>query len=311
VPRAYLEVFRGQPYHTKLSGRRELAEAIANPQNPLTARVMVNRIWYWLFARGIVPTVDNFGRLGEKPTHPELLDYLATRFIDTGWSIRALHKEIVLTRAYAAASGQNELDAVKDPKNEFYWRFDRRRLSAEELRDTILLVSGKLDPVPGGPHPFGPRGGYVLTQHNPFVADLEKFGTNKRSVYMLQQRFRPNPYLDLFDGPDANGATAARVSNNTALQALYMLNDSFVETHSSALAARIALAEETAPARIRLAYRLLYGRAPAPAESQLASQFLAHYRESTADLSTEERTRAAWTGLMRVLLSSNEFFYVD
>ena len=274
---------------------------------------MVNRVWLWHFGRGLVNSPNDFGKRGESPTHPELLDYLASRFIESGWSLKALHKEIILTRAYATASGDHEGNAVKDSKNESYWRFDRRRLSAEELRDSILQVTGQLDPTPGGPHPFGPRGGYVLTQHNPFVADFEKFGTNKRSVYLLQQRFRANPYFDLFDGADANASTAARVSNNTALQALYMMNDSFVESQATALAARVAVAEVTVPGRIRLAHRLVYGRAPTPAEAQLAAEFLSSYRRpaNAPELSAEERSRSAWTSFMRVLLSSNEFFYVD
>ncbi len=137
--------------------------------------------------------------------------------------------------------------------------------------------------------------------------------SNKRSVYLLQQRFRPNPYLDLFDGADANSATPARVNNNTALQALYMMNNSFVEAQCVALAARVAVAEETAAARIRLAYRLLYGRVPTAAEAQMATQFLQQYRASgsSVDMAADERSRSSWTGLMRVLLSSNEFFYVD
>ena len=315
VQRGFLEVLGGQkvPVDYKGSGRDLLAKWITDPQNPLTARVMVNRVWFWHFGRGLVNTPNDFGKRGEAPTHPELLDYLTTRFIESGWSLKQLHKDIVLSRAYATASGNDEKNAVKDSKNEYYWRFDRRRLSAEELRDTMLQISGKLDPTPGGPHPFPPRSSYVFTQHHPFVGDVDKYGTSKRSVYMLQQRFRPNPYLDLFDGPDANASTAARVTNNTALQALYMMNDEFVDQQASALAARIAIAEETAAGRIRLAHRLLYGRAPSPAEAQMSAQFIQKYKMPavTAETLPEERSRAAWTGLMRVLLSSNEFFHID
>jgi cytochrome c553 len=306
VPRGFLQILGGQtvPAEYKGSGRDLLADWITDPKNPLTARVMVNRVWLWHFGRGLVNTPNDFGKRGEAPSHPELLDYLTSRFIEDGWSLKKLHREIVLTRAYATASGNNEANALKDPKNEFYWRFDRRRLSAEELRDSMLDASGQLDPVPGGAHPFPPRGTYVFTQHNPFVGDLEKFGINKRSVYLLQQRFRPNPYLDLFDGADANNATAARVNNTTALQALYMMNDEFVEAQAKALAARVSVEEETSPARLSLAYRLLYGRTPTPAESQMGVEFLQKAKR-------EETPLSAWTGLMRVLMSSNEFFYVD
>jgi hypothetical protein len=315
VQRGFLQILGGQkvPADQKGSGRDLLAGWMADPKNPLTARVMVNRVWLWHFGRGLVNTPNDFGKRGEAPTHPELLDYLASRFVESGWSLKQLHKEIVLTRAYATASGQHQANAVKDAKNEFYWRFDRRRLSAEELRDSILQVSGQLDPTPGGAHPFASRASYVLTQHNPFVADFEKFGSNKRSIYLLQQRFRPNPYLDLFDGADANNATPARVNNNTALQALYMMNNPFVEAQSSLLAARVAVAEETSAARIRLAYRLLYGRLPTAKEAQMAAQFLQKYRASGSgvDMAADESARSSWTGLMRVLLSSNEFFYLD
>ncbi|MEJ7605198.1 MAG: DUF1553 domain-containing protein [Bryobacteraceae bacterium] len=310
VQRGFLQVLGGQKVPTDYqgSGRDLLANWIADPKNPLTARVIVNRVWLWHFGRGLVNTPNDFGKRGEAPTHPELLDYLATKLVESGWSLKALHKEIILTRAYSTASGNHEANANKDSKNEFYWRFDRRRLSAEEIRDSILQASGQLDPTPGGPHPFASRGSYVLTQHNPFVADFEKFGTNKRSVYLLQQRFPIRTWL--FDGADANSATPARVSNTRALQALFMMNNSFVEAQASALAARVAIAEETAPGRVRLAYRLLYGRTPARTELQMATDFLGSYR-SGLEMPMEERPRAAWTGLMRILLSSNEFFYID
>jgi hypothetical protein len=315
VERGFLRILGGQivPKDHR-SGRDLLAEWITDPNNPLTARIMVNRVWLWHFGRGLVNTPNDFGKRGEVPTHPELRDYLASRFVENGWSIKNLHRQIVLTRAYATASGQDEANALKDSKNEFYWRFDRRRLSAEEIRDSMLQVTNQLDPTPGGAHPFPPRSSYVFTQHHPFVADVEKFGTNKRSVYLLQQRFRPNPYLDLFDGADANNATASRVSNTTALQALYMMNNPFVEEQALALAARVSIAEETAAARIRLAYRLLYGRVPTAAEIKMASQFLQRYRTEVSPpelTAPDERSRSAWAGLMRVLLSSNECFYVD
>jgi hypothetical protein len=315
VQRGFLQILGGQtvPKDHKGSGRDLLAGWITDPKNPLTARVIVNRVWMWHFGRGLVNTPNDFGKRGEKPTHPELLDYLAARFVESGWSLKKLHKSIVLSRAYATASGDDAANAVKDPKNEFYWRFDRRRLSAEEIRDSILQVSGELDPTPAGPHPFPQRATYVFTQHNPFVADPETYSTNKRSVYLLQQRFRPHAYLDLFDGADTNNATAARTANTTALQALFLMNSPFVEEQAAALAARVALAEETAAGRVRLAYRLLYGRSPTVPEAQMARSYLQRYASEAGspELPAHEKSRSAWTGLMRVLLSSNEFFYVD
>jgi hypothetical protein len=275
--------------------------------------VIVNRVWMWHFGRGLVNTPNDFGKRGEAPTHPELLDYLTSRFVESGWSLKALHRTILLTRAYVTASGDDPRNIIRDPRNEFYWRFDRRRLSAEEIRDSLLEASGQFDPVPAGPHAFPPRASYVFTQHNPYVADFEKLADNKRSVYLLQQRFRPNPYLDLFDGADANSATAVRSANTTALQALYLMNNPFIESQAAALAARVAVAEETAAGRVKLAYRLLYSRVPTTIELQMARIFLQGYgsETGTSELPAHERSRSAWTGLMRVLLSSNEFFYVD
>ncbi|HYO80373.1 MAG TPA: PSD1 and planctomycete cytochrome C domain-containing protein [Bryobacteraceae bacterium] len=314
APRGFLQILGGQkiPADHTGSGRDLLANWITDPKNPLTARVMVNRVWLWHFGRGLVNSPNDFGKRGEAPSHPELLDYLASSFIDSGWSIKKLHREIVLSRTYATASGHHEANALKDVKNEYYWRFDRRRLSAEEIRDSILAATGELDTTPAGPHAFGPRATYTLTQHNPFVADFQKLANKKRSVYQLQQRFRPNPYLELFDGADANNSTPVRVANNSALQALYMMNNSFVEEQAGALAARVAVSEETSANRIRLAFRLLYGRTPSAAEHRMALDFLARDKPLlTSDMPVDARTRAAWTGLMRVLLSSNEFFYVD
>jgi hypothetical protein len=313
VRRGFLQILGGQtaPADYQGSGRDLLAAWVTDPRNPLTARVVVNRVWLWHFGRGLVNTPNDFGKRGEPPTHPELLDYLTSRFIENGWSLKKLHRQVVLTRAYAAASDYDAANAVKDPKNEFYWRFERRRLSAEEIRDSMLQVSGLLDPTPAGSHPFPPRGSYVFTQHRPFVADVEKFGHNKRTVYLLQQRFRPNPYLDVFDGPDANNATAARASNTTPQQALYMMNNAFVDTQARALAARVSVAEERPEDRLRLAYRLLYGRAPSGEETRAALRYLSEARASLPGAPRDEQSGAAWGGLMRVLLSGNEFFYVD
>ncbi|OYW09178.1 MAG: hypothetical protein B7X34_07265, partial [Acidobacteriia bacterium 12-62-4] len=158
-PRGFLTILGGQkvPADHKGSGRDLLASWVTDPANPLTARVLVNRVWTWHFGRGIVNTPNDFGARGEKPTHPALLDHLAADFMANGWSLKQLHKQILLTRAWQGDSGHVEANAVKDPKNETYWRYDRRRLTAEEVRDSMLLASGNLDPVPGGPHPFAPR----------------------------------------------------------------------------------------------------------------------------------------------------------
>ena len=307
IPRGFLTILGGQkvPAGSNASGRDLLADWILDPANPLTTRVFVNRIWLGHFGRGLVNSPNDFGTRGEKPSHPELLDYLATRFREDGYSIKKLHKQIVLSRAYQTASGHDAANAVRDAKNAYYWRFDRRRLTAEEVRDTMLAASGQLNPAMPGAHPFPPRGSYTFTQHNPFVGDLAKFDHQHRSIYLLQQRFRRNPYLELFDGPDPNNTTPSRPENISALQSLYFMNNDFVAKQAEALAARVALDSDTLPARVQQAYQLLFSRSAAADEIAAATQLVARVESNTKD------RKSAWTSLMRSLLASNEFFYVD
>ncbi len=310
VPRGFFQILGGQqvPPDYKGSGRDLLAKWMTDPANPLTARVIVNRVWLWHFGRGIVNSPNDFGKRGDLPTHPELLDHLASRFIEDGWSFKKLHKRLLLTRAWQGAAGSDPAMEEKDPRNEFYWKFLRRRLAAEEVRDTLLAASGQLDLTPGGRHPFPPRGTYKFTQHRPFVADLQTYATNKRSVYMIQQRFRRHPFLELFDGPDPNNSTPARGGDPTAPQSLYFMNNDFVHHQADALAVRVALAQETMPARVQYAYQLLFARPASPVEVQEASKFLAAAKPASG---SEEPNRAALASLMRVLAASNEFFHVD
>jgi len=310
VPRGFLSVLGGQqvPADHKGSGRELLASWITNPANPLTARVIVNRVWQWHFGRGLVNTPNDFGKRGDAPSHPELLDYLAARFVEDGWSMKKLHRRILLTRAWQTAAGENATNLGKDPANQFYWRFNRRRLTAEELRDTMLAASGQLDSTPGGPHPFPPRGSYRFTQHRPFVADMAMYDTRRRSVYLVQQRFRRHPYLELFDGPDPNNATAVRGGDPTAPQSLYFMNSDFVHQQGDALAVRVGLAHPDTNGRVNAAYQLLFARPTKPAELSQAARFLAAAQPASG---SEEPARAALASLMRVLLASNEFFYVD
>ena len=277
VPRGFLDDPRRRrrcPPDETGSGRLELAEWVTDPKNPLTARVMVNRIWQWHFGQGIVATPDDFGARGEAPTHPELLDYLASRFVESGWSIKKLHRLILLSRTYQTASGNDAKNALKDPKNAYLWKFNRRRLDAEEIRDSLLAVSGNLDPAPGGEHPFPPEMTWRYTQHKPFIAAEKDFATNKRSVYLMQQRIRRQPFLDLFDGADPNAVTGVRPLTTTALQALYTMNDPFFHEQADALAVRVGMAYGTDAERLHYAFRLLYGRAPSPDEVRDARQFL-------------------------------------
>ncbi len=170
------------PSGTKGSGRLELARWLTDPKNPLTARVMVNRIWQHHFGHGLVRTPNNFGKQGQPPTHPELLDYLAARFMEGDWSIKNMHRCILLSRAYQIASNSDEKNAVLDPSNDLLWHFERRRLDAEAIRDSLLAIGGGLDRSRGGPHPFPPEKTWGFTQHNPFQA---VYPTDRRSVYLM------------------------------------------------------------------------------------------------------------------------------
>jgi hypothetical protein len=303
VRRGFLTVLGGQkvPPDEKGSGRLELAQWITDAKNPLTARVMVNRIWLWHFGRGLVATPDDFGTRGEPPSHPELLDYLASRFIESGWSVKKLQRMILLTRVYQEASGENAANALKDSKNAYLWKFNRRRLDAEEIRDSLLAVSGKLDPAPGGEQPFPPEMSWKYSQHVPFMGADDKFATDKRSVYLMQQRIRKQPFLELFDGADPNAETGTRPLTTTALQALYAMNDPFFHAQAAALADRVKAAQQSEGERLRYAFRLLYGRVPASDEVRDMHKFL-------AEAGPEEQS---WPALMRVLLASNEFLTLD
>src|SRR6266545_3296658 len=187
VPRRFLTVLGGQtlPADATGSGRLHLANWIAEPKNPLTARVMVNRVWLHHFGKGLVKTASNFGSMGQSPTHPELLDWLADEFIAKKWSLKAMHRLVMLSRTYQQSSADDEANAKLDVANDYLWRFDRRRLDAEAIRDTLLAVAGNLDRTPGGPHPFPDPKTWNFTQHNPFKA---VYDTNKRSVYVMTDR---------------------------------------------------------------------------------------------------------------------------
>jgi hypothetical protein len=320
VPRGFLTILGGQqvPKEHKGSGRELLAEWIADAKNPLTARVMANRIWQWHFGKGLVQTPNDFGARGKAPTHPELLDWLAARFVVGGWSVKKLHKLIMLSHTYQLASdsfatGQDDLvarNAALDVANDYYWRFNRRRLSAEEVRDALLAVSGQLDRTMGGEHPFPPETTWRFTQHVQFFGVYE---TNRRSVYVMQQRLKKHPFFEVFDGADTNMPVDSRPLSTTPLQALYMMNNPFVHQQADAFAVRVGMAFDTLRERLDYAYRLAYGRAPRLAEIKEATAYLQQARRglAAAQVPLEQLNRAALASYLRVVLSSNEFLYVD
>ncbi len=312
APRAFLTVLGGQtlPADEHGSGRKELAEWLTDARNPLTARVMVNRIWQHHFGKGIVKTPNDFGLRGERPTHPELLDWLARRFVESGWSVKAMHRLILLSHAYRMSADENPASALVDANNDDLWRFNRRRLSAEEIRDSILIVSGGLDPTPGGAHPFPPEAEWHYTQHTPFVAD---YPTNKRAVYLFQQRIRKQPYLDIFDGADTNAPTGARPLSTTPIQALFLMNNALAHKEAARLAERLETAFSENGARIDQAYQMIFGRPATADEIRTDEEYLSQISEALkeTEVPADEQPRAAFASLARVLMSSNEFLFIE
>lgn len=286
IPRRYLEILNdGKPRPFKEgSGRLQLAEEIANPSNPLTARVFVNRVWSEMFGRPLVATPSNFGRFGREPTHPLLLDDLAVRFMETGWSIKSLVREIALSSTYRQTSQRDPSDSL-DPANQWLGRMNRKRLTAEMWRDAILFVSG------------------ALVQADGTSMELEEEGHLKRTVYSRVSRLKLNDYLMQHDYPDANVHHPQRAVTTTPIQKLYALNDPFILEQARVFARRIRQgADENVLDTIRRAYWLAYGRKASDHEIQLAQSFLQEETESSM---------SRWEQFAQVLLISNEMLYVD
>ncbi len=281
VPRRFLAILsNGErvPF-TKGSGRLELAEMIASPQNPVTARVIVNRIWQQHFGEGLVRTPSNFGQLGERPSHPELLDYLAAYLIEKRWSLKALHRTIMLSSTYKLSTDFAEKNFALDPGNRLLWRANQRRLDVEALRDSILFVAGKLDLSPGDTVPLR------LTDNKNL----------KRTVYGFVSRRRLDGTLALFDFPNPNATSEGRISTDTPLQRLFFLNSDFILSTSETLAQRIGSEGGMDPGKfVQKAYQLLFQRKPKEEELRLGEEFLKSGSNGSAQYA-------------QVLLSSNEF----
>lgn len=311
VPRKFLDILGGAtlPPDEKTSGRLQLARWIADPANPLTARVMANRLWQYHFGQGLTSTPSDFGVRGQPPTNPALLDWLAHRFVQDGWSMKSMHRQIMLSRTYQLSTAENAMNLAVDPENKYHWRFNRRRLSAEELRDSMLLLSGSLDLSPmSKPHPFPHFAKWEYTQHHPFKED---YPTARRSIYRMSKRITALPYLQTFDGPDPNASTASRDSSVTTVQALYFLNNDFVHEQSRRFAERIQGERSQRKDRITLAFQLAFARPPQPAELRQMSDFLKQARSKLADLPPAEQNQRAWTSLAAVLFRANEYLYLD
>jgi hypothetical protein len=294
--------------------RRALADWIASPENPLAARVMANRIWHHHFGRGIVATPSNFGRLGGVPSHPELLDWLATEFVRQGWRVKPMHRLILTSQAYQmSASHSTPVNVEKDPNNLYLWRFPIRRVEAEIVRDLILSASGQLNPQAGGP-PFFPSlpatvheevkrvGRWVLTKEEP--------STWRRSIYAYWKRARKFPMFEIFDQPDTMVTCERRNSTTVPTQALTLLNNEFVLLQSQHFAARVREAAGPEPAiRVRTAYQIALGRDPTSRELAGNLRFLDEQKAQHA--SAADPAMNALIDLCNVILNLNEFLYVQ
>jgi hypothetical protein len=313
VPRQFPRVLAGERHApvAEGSGRRQLAEWLTRPDHPLTARVMVNRVWRWHFGEGLVRTTDNFGRLGDRPAHPELLDWLAVCLVADGWSVKALHRLVMLSSTYQMSTAYDERAALLDPENRLHWRRDRRRLEAEALRDAILAVSGRLDRAMGGTLYPGENRKYVIGYPN---TTYDKYDFERRSVYLPVIRSDVYSVLQAFDFPDPAVPSGERPTTTVAPQALFLMNGKLVREQTRHMAA--GLLGETRlddAGRVWLAYERAYGRAPDERETARALAFLRRCEEALAGekMDAGERRLRAWQSLCRVVLAANEFVYVE
>ena len=291
VPRGFPKSLEGAdpPVIKDGSGRRELADWLTRADNPLTARVMVNRIWQHHFGVGLVPTSANFGAMGEDPSHPELLDFLAARFVASGWSIKAMHRLIMLSNVYQQSAAPNPMGLAADPENRWLWRANRRRLESEAFRDSLLAVAGRLDLTSGGP-------------------GFQDAAKPRRSLYLMSVRTgaKTAEFGPLFDAPDCSGIVERRNESIVAPQALFLMNDPLVAELATALSERIARDVSNADdqSRIQRLYVVALGRPPSDEELQIGLEVLADKSEGSPQSSN-------WPRYCRLILSMNEFMFVD
>jgi len=310
IPRRFLSVLGGQPLEKEnfSSGRLQLADWIMDATNPLATRVIVNRVWLSHFGKGLVPTPNDFGRQGQRPSHPELLNWLAISFRESGYSIKVLHKQIMLSSVYQTASQTNGFSTESDPTNVWLSSFPRRRLDAESIRDTLLMLGGTLNLAPGGSHPFPPQSDWKFTQHNPFKATYE---SDHRSVYLMTQRTQRHPFLAIFDGPDPSVSTPQRLTSTTPIQSLYFLNDPTVHNQAARFASRILASGEDDRSRIRFAFRHAIGRDASENEAKQLIEFIRISKSLPVNAGSDLAIKGPWEAIVRVIFRLNEFVYVD
>jgi hypothetical protein len=283
---------------------------MVRPENPLVSRVLVNRLWQHHFGRGLVPSSNEFGRLGDTPSHPELLDYLARAFVEKGWSIKGMHRLLMNSEAYQMSSLSNPAALAKDPENRLLWRFSMRRLTAEELRDSILSVSGALKLAPFGPPVHPPLPAAVLeTQSRPGAGWPKQTSeeTARRSVYVHVKRSLSVPLLSNHDQAATDSPCAVRFTSTVPTQALGMLNSEFLEEQAAHFASRLRREAGDEPAaQIQRGLRLALQREPSQEEVALCLNTLSKFQN---ELQLPKESALQRVALM--ILNLNEFLYLD
>ncbi|CAN5298816.1 hypothetical protein BH10PLA2_BH10PLA2_19180 [soil metagenome] len=326
VARRFPETLAGtkQPaLPNKHSGRLELAKWLITPQHPLTARVLVNRVWRWHFGKGLVRSTDNFGLLGDKPTHPELLDWLVHEFVSesgaqsppsvsmpNAWSLKKLHRLLMLSSTYTMSSAYDANAATLDADNRLLWRANPRRLEAEAIRDSLLSVGGMLDRTPGGPAFTHVKNREFLFDHT--SKDKTTYASNRRSIYLPVIRNNPYDVFQLFDAPDAAVLNGDRATTTVPTQALFFLNSELAFRAADELAGRLlAQVERTDDDRVRHLFELAYGRPATPTETKRVCASIAAFEsEFAAEPDAHKRSRRAWAAACQTALAANEFVYI-
>ena len=307
------EVPGAAPVNPKQSGRLELADWLASDKNPLSSRVMANRVWKHLFGQGIVSSVDNFGTTGAAPSDPDLLDHLANRFTRDGWSVKKLIRTLVLTRAYRLSSDSNAANLAADPGNRLVWRHSPRRLDAEEIRDAMLVVAGDLDRNHRTSSPIHDLQVVELRNNGPEAQKILEAGetSHARSIYLPLLRGLTPRAMEVFDFAEQGMVTGNRDTTTVATQALYLLNDRFVHDQAATLAKDVLHQHDAGDAdRIRSVYQRSLGRQPTSKEVDRATTFLAEYESASREAQAAEPRGAAWASFCQAVLASAEFRYL-
>ena len=313
VPRGYLQVVSldsAAGINGKQSGRLELAGWLTSPENPLPARVMANRVWYHLTGRGLVTTLDNFGAMGQRPSHPELLDHLAIEFTRNNWSVKALIRKIILSHTYRLASTPQPANSAKDPQNELFWRMNHRRLDAESIRDAILAVSGQLETTPPKRSVVAEIGNANVGRAGGTLAKLNA-ASRHRSVYLPIVRNALPEMLRLFDFAEPSIIVGRRDVTTVPAQALFLLNSPFILKQSDHMARQILASSSDDAGRVARAYSMTLARPPTTRESTTAIALVKDHLASLPGQTTDGDRQRAWSSLCQALLACAEFRYLQ